>query len=100
MFGRLMRARGLEDVSPAVKFAVGPVISRLQRGRGNAVRPVDDVARVVEIPVVRHEAPLRGHLRVKLRAGIRRQDVERRGGNAALDRPIDGALEYVAILAV
>ena len=55
---------------------------------------------VVEIPVVNGQAVLCSETTIERRAGVRREDVERRRFDPVLDRPFDRALEHRAIVAV
>ena len=100
MLPRFVGARRASDRRPAVELAVGPVISGLEGLRRQACRPVDDVARVVEVPVPRRDPALRFHLGVEARPRIRRLDVERRGRDALLHGPVHRAPEHVLIVIV
>jgi len=100
MADRAMRRRGLHDVAPAIERLVRPVVSGFQLFRRQPGRLVDDVTRVVEIPVVGDQPMLRGHARMERSPRVRRQDVEGRGRDAALDCPIDGTREDVAVFSV
>src|SRR4051794_32827505 len=61
--GRLLAARAAHDRGPAVELAVGVPVAVYELARGHAPRPVDDVPRVVEIPVRLDDPALRLHPR-------------------------------------
>ena len=80
--GGVMRA-GADDGSPAVEFFIGPPVARFELLFRQAARLIHDVPRIVEIPIVRADAPFGLHAGVEGGAGVRSQDVEGRGGDAA-----------------
>jgi hypothetical protein len=52
--------RATGDISPGVEIAIGAIISGLELLGRELGRPVDDMARVVAIPVVTGDAALGG----------------------------------------
>ena len=91
---------GSQDRPPAIKRLVGPVVAGFEFRRAHADRPVHHLPCVIAIPVVGDEPALRGHPRVGRRAGIRRQDMERRGRDSALHGPVDGPREDVRAVSI
>ena len=96
----VVRGGAAQNRSPSIEVAIRAVIAILERARGHARGPEDCVARVVQIPVVRRDAPLRLHTRVQRGAGIRRQDVERRRLDPLGDRPVHRAVEHRLVIRI
>jgi len=65
-----------------------------------AGRPIDDVPRVVLVPVARQDPAFGLHPRKQPCAGVRCLDVKRRGRDAVLDRPIHRPLEHVRAVVI
>lgn len=78
----VLRPRPAQDRTPLIELLVGAPVARLQRLRCQPRGLVDDVARVIQIPIVMQQPPLARDARVERRARIRRQDMERRGLDA------------------
>ena len=100
MLDRAVRERRPGNRAPAIELFVGPVVPVLQGAGAETRRAVDDMARIVEIPVARHDATFGLHPLVQLRAGVRRLDVKGGGRQALLDGPIHRAPEHVRVVVV
>jgi PrpF protein len=97
---RAVRQRRPGDRRPAIEFRIGPVVAILEHVRLQLRGPVDDVPRIVAIPVSRRDPAFVLHPREQARAGIGRLDMEGRRRDAVLDRPVDGAGKDIGIIVV
>lgn len=100
MLGRAVRRGCLENGIPPIKRFVGPIVTVLQFIRRHALWTIDNMARVVKIPISSRHPILRGHVGEKRGAGVWRQNVKCRRGDPRLDRPVDGARENISIFTV
>src|SRR5690606_19407160 len=88
-FGR----RALPDRSPTVKVSIGAPVAAFKRLRREQRGTVDDMARVVAVPIVVGEASFGLHPAVERGAGIGREDVKGGGFDALLDGPAHSAIK-------
>src|SRR3984893_3439398 len=100
MLERAMAQRRACNRAPAIKLFVGPIVSGFQRFRLQSRRTIDDVTRVVQVPVAGDDASLAAHLRIKPGARVRGLDVKGSGGDTVGNGPIDSAPEYVFAIVV
>ena len=96
VFGR----SATEDGPPTVEVVVGAPVSCLQLGRLQASWFEDHVAGVVSVPIPVQQPILGLHPGVEGRVRVGRQDVEGRGFDPLLDRPLDRPLEDVRAVVV
>ena len=92
---RMIAAR-LGNGTPGVELFVRPVVPSLQFFCREPVGLVDDMPRVIEIPVTRRDTPRCFHFAKKRRAGVRCENVERCRGDAIVDCPIDRTTKWFA----
>src|SRR5260370_42424729 len=90
-----MMEGGTGNRSPSVKLLIRPIVSPLQGLRPQFGGLIDDVSRIVKIPISRQHASLPHHARMQLRSRIRRLNMKRRGGDTLLNGPIYRAPEHV-----
>src|SRR5581483_4790178 len=86
--------------TPGVEFFVCPVVSIFQFSRRKSPGLVDDMPRVIEIPVTRRDTPRCCHFGEKPRAWVRCKNMKRGRGDAVVNRPIDGTTKHVAVVII
>src|SRR5262245_40581564 len=89
-----------DNRAPTIESLVGPIISALQFFRCQAGWPIDDMTRVVEVPVLCDNPILGGHLSKHRRSGIWGEDVKCSRSDSALNGPIDSARKDVRVFAI
>src|SRR5260370_9927136 len=100
MLERAMSQRCPRNRAPAIKLLVGPIVSGFQHLRLQSCRTIDNVPRVIQVPVAGDDASLAPHLRIKPGARVRGLDVKGGGSDAVGNGPIYGAPEYVFAIVV
>src|SRR5438270_9477395 len=83
----------LENGPPAVKIPIGAPVTSFQSVGREFCRAIDDMARVVEIPVAMEKTPLLCHALVQGRGRVGSENVKGRGFHSLLDGPFDGTLK-------
>jgi hypothetical protein len=76
------------------------VVTRFELRSRHARRAEYGVARVVQIPVIDHEASLLGDSAIERGPRVRREDVKGRRFDAMVDRPLEGPLEHRVVVAI
>src|SRR5215813_9445959 len=100
MLERLVCGCRSEDVAPAVKLFIRPVIAVLQFFWGDARRVIDNMACVVQVPVPGCNPVLRVHPREQFSSGIRRQNMKSCSSDSTFDSPVHGLTKDVAVISI
>src|SRR3569833_2131360 len=98
--GRPVSHLCLSNRLPSTELAIRPVVPFFQHLRLEPRRFVDDMSRVVDIPVARNNSPLAYHSRIELRSRIWRHDVERRGRDPLFYCPVHRSSKYVRAIII
>src|SRR5205814_10004178 len=77
----------------AIKIPIGAPVASFQSLGREFCRAIDDMARVVEIPVAMEKTPLLCHALVQGSGRVGSENVKGRGFNALLDGPFDGPVK-------
>src|ERR1051326_3362500 len=88
----------LHNRSPPIKVTIRLPVSGFQSLRGQLGRTIDDMARVVAVPVAVQQPSLLGHALIERGAGIRREDVKGGGFDALVDGPLDRSVKDRVII--
>lgn len=81
---------GSQNIAPAIEIPIGSIITTFQRFPVDLLRCEYDVSRIVLIPVIRQNAPLRLHFTMKPGAGVWRCNMKGGSGDALPNGPVDG----------
>ena len=100
VFERFVRRRSPKDVAPAIELFIRPVITTLKFFGRQKRGAIDNVARVVQVPVPRNDSVLCGHVGEQRSTWVRRQHVESGRGDSNLDGPVYSPSEDVRVISV
>src|SRR4051812_7402611 len=100
MLERAVLERSVRNRGPSVEFAICPIVAVLEFLGSQACRTVNDVPRVVSIPVASHDSTFTFHLGKQPGAWIRCLNVKRRRGDPVLNRPVDSPFEDIGFILV